>query len=236
MPRWISSDFLQKNDVMIWEQLDWIKKGLPVYNIYGEIIFGSEVSMYNPDDFLIIESKKISFSEFYDYLKRRNASDIFKKQQYKRDEIRKFLELNKLTDMIESETLLKALRLPPHDPNEIINDLNKKVESLQEENKNLKEQISNIKLNSEEVNMASTQKAFYAREEKTAKQWAESLEVAVSFTIDCVNNGKPKSTQQHLAMWRERWKAPENTTPRKEAFAAFRRALPPSLKKGSCEK
>lgn len=73
-------------------------------------------------------------------------------------------------------------------------------------------------------------KANQGKEEKTAKEWAKSLEAAVVLAVECALTGKPKSTAQHRDLWRKCWPDSTAAEPRKDAFAAFRRALPAGLK------
>lgn len=73
-------------------------------------------------------------------------------------------------------------------------------------------------------------KANQGKEEKTAKNWAASLEAAVALAVECTKAGRPKSIKQHLVLWRKRWPESTATKPRKDAFDAFRRGLPAGLK------
>lgn len=110
----------------------------------------------------------------------------------------------------------------------------------------MKEVIAQLKLENEKLLAENTElkavkkkhaaieqttKATATKQEKTATEWAESLEKAVSLALECAQNGKPKSTKEHQTMWAKLWDEPEGSEPRREALRAFRRGLPESLKR-----
>jgi len=75
-----------------------------------------------------------------------------------------------------------------------------------------------------------TTNASEAIQDKTAKNWANSLEKAVALAVECARNDVPKSIKQHQTMWAQLWGDTESNEPRKAAFRAFRKGLPSELK------
>lgn len=90
---------------------------------------------------------------------------------------------------------------------------------------------STAKVPQTELNsVAKTAKATDAKQDKTAKDWAECLKTAVALAVECAQSGKPKSKQQHMAMWKKRWEDSKAAEPHRDAFRAFREGLPLGLK------
>lgn len=236
MARWIKSTLLQGYDIAIYEQVEWIKNGLPVYNRYGKRLLGSDTSIFTPGDCLIPEKEETTPESFENYIAKKNIYEFFENLQYKRDELRFFLEINNSIDIIEDKELAKILCINQHNSLEPIDNIG--VEMFTAQKTNYEPPSNSLEHESLDsgtliAGRIKTNNSLAIREEKTANDWTKSLEAAVSLAIKCQINGKPKSTAQHQEMWRLLWDAPEGTQPRKSAFAAFRRALPDDLKKGT---
>lgn len=107
------------------------------------------------------------------------------------------------------------------------------IARLQSENERLLAENAALKSAAKKAPIATEQqtaKATTAKQEKTAKDWSESLEKAVSLGIELSLAGKPKSTVQHKTMWAKLWDETGANEPRREGFRAFRRGLPDELK------
>jgi hypothetical protein len=124
-----------------------------------------------------------------------------------------------------------------HDiPGEIMTEMDcmkKLITQLKSKNQRLTAEIKALKStgsNESPLPIPKTANASAGVQDKAAKNWAESLEKAVSLAIKLSLAGKPKSTVQHKAMWAELWGETKVIEPRKEAFRAFRLGLPSSLK------
>jgi len=136
----------------------------------------------------------------------------------------------------EHRTILECLKSKAKGASTLHGDPKKitaRIAQLQSDNETLRNTIAQIKESkkcSPATDSSKTANANSAIQGKAAKAWEVDLTIAVALTAELAEIGKPNSTTEHEGMWEKRHNAPEGSNPRRDAFRAFRRALPDKLK------
>jgi len=239
MQRWISTSTLNAYEISYQEQIEWVMTGLPVYNKLGQRIVEKTNSDYPPPgcDFLCVEHG-IYTGYGASYFRWDRSHHIFIYLRYKAEELQDFLKVNEFLDKLSTDVRTVLFGEQENCENEIVADLNQKLVASNIEIEELKQQIERLKneISCPKCHSSKTAMASKACSEKAAHKWRESLEKAVTFAVDCARRGEPRSIKEHLILWCELWGDKSVHTPRKEAFEAFRRGLPPELKRPNEDK
>jgi hypothetical protein len=257
MSRWIRPQQLITVGITIQEQIEWAELGLSVYDTKGRRIIEYEQKSILPSGCKYLTSTDFFYAgDTFQYCRWNETHEFFTKFQFSRDELVQFLQAPKplLPREIANELSLSM------SSNQSDDDIINKIEHKKKNSPPLLNSIYtpglgqllgiqpsfsiNTPTQAQQINtdnhpndaitpgkgQQDTSKATEGRAIKTALAWALDLEIAVALAVECAELQKPKSTEQHRTIWKKRCSEKGIHSPRKEAFAAFRRGLPAHLK------
>ena len=257
MNRWIRPQQLITVGITIQEQIEWAELGLSVYDTKGRRIIEYEKKSILPSGCKYLTSTDFFYAgDTFQYCRWDETHEFFTKFQFSRDELVRFLQAPKPLLPLEIANIISSLM--KSDPSD--EDIRNKIEHKKESSPPLLNSIYtpelgqllgiqspfsiNTPTQAQQINknnhpndvvtpgkgQQDTSKATERRAIKTAQAWAQDLEIAVALAVECAESKRPKSTEQHRIIWEKRCSEKGIHSPRKEAFAAFRRGLPAHLK------
>jgi len=239
MGRWIQPNKLVAVGISIQEQIEWAEGGLKVYDDAGRRIieYGHSRADLPKGCIFLANTPYLNYGGDGISLGRWSQTHrFFHNFQFKTSELTGFIKNARRSNLLNTIYCPTATN-DSTDPTVLSEIYSQDLAHLlsldiefQQKDTLFSKQIG-MPINDQN---RDTSKATAAREIKTAKSWCQDLEIAVALAVECTKIAKPKSTAQHRAMWEKMCAAKGIEGSRKEAFAAFRRGLPPDLKMNKC--
>lgn len=260
MGRWIRPRQLISVGVTIQEQIEWAEMGLNVYDLEGRRIVERQPAKVLPYGCKHLTSTdSYRYGDTFQYCSWRDTHKFFEKFQFNTAELIKFISTEKRQKRYIFHNYDDILTQTNKSPDELISKINEELANsptilseiyspelarllgMQYPSSEAITQTAQIlednpaaQANNEESDAhnkyTNTSNATETRRLSTAKAWSQDLEIAIGLAVECAEAKKQKSTAQHRIMWEKRCAEKGIDSPRKEAFAAFRRGLPAHLK------
>lgn len=258
MSRWIRPRQLVELGITIQEQIDWASIGLNVYDNNGRKVVEYKSTKILEDGCIYLTNEDFLFcGDTSKYCSWNKSHSFFEKFMFNSDELIHFITttkiqfqkilystISKINKFDGEEQLKQYLELEGKKSPTILDkifsielanllDLPKSMYPLKNKH-SIHTETHEKHLSSDIYTENNNIHSSGRRQIKTAKAWADDLEIAVALAAECAASNKPRSTEQHRRMWERKCSENGILSPRKEAFAAFRRGLPAYLKMEKC--
>lgn len=260
MGRWIQPRQLITVGITLQEQIEWAEMGLSVYDLEGRCIIEHHQGKALPYGYKFLTSTDaFRFGDTFQYCKWEDTHSFFNRFQFKTNELLTFISskkrqtrhiIYKYSENVTKKTMspeeaLKAIAEEEAKTPTILSEIYSPELAILLNIQQIHPQIPKQSLITPQIHLDTavnknqqnenntdkdTSNAVRSHRISTAKAWAQDLELAVGLAVECAEAKKQKSTAQHRVMWEKRCAEKGVDSPRKEAFAAFRRGLPAHLK------
>lgn len=260
MGRWIRPRQLISVGVTIQEQIEWAEMGLNVYDLEGRRIVERQPAKVLPYGCKHLTSTdSYRFGDTFQYCSWRDTHKFFEQFQFNTAELVTFIsskkrrsrhlfhdridyamQNNQSPDEVFSKIEEEVAKLPTilseiYSPELArLLDIQHNVPETKKQTHHIPDNSNTSPINTDKYDVDNqykdTSNAIESRRISTAKAWSQDLAIAIGLAVECAEAKKQKSTAQHRIMWEKRCAEKGIDSPRKEAFAAFRRGLPAHLK------